>query len=333
MGRLQTRYGGLAKVITAALLGAVLLGLLLSGCGEKKVASVNGESIKASDFNRLVEYYKKENENRYGVSYDGETGKERLKALKENVLDGMIDERLLLQEAKQRGIAIAKEQIQTKVDQDKAMVGGEQAYQDLLKEQLQMTEAEFRVEMENQMIIEELYKQVVAGQQVTPQEISDYYEKNQSQFMTLEQIRASHILLNTEEEAKAVIAQLKGGANFEDLAVQKSIDPSAKENKGDLGYFDQESNLVPEFMEAAVALKAGQTSQSPVKTQFGYHVIRVVDRKPAKQMTLEETTDSISDQLKQDKESTVFQKFIDDLEANAKIQKEDLTADSTATSS
>jgi peptidyl-prolyl cis-trans isomerase C len=294
------------------------------------VATVNGEKIKENDLSRLVDYYKKDYENRYGYSFDGQVGEEKLNALKDDVLGEMIKERLLIQEAKKRGITVSKDQVQKKVDADKAMLGGDQAYKDLLQEQFQMTEAEFRVETENQLIIEELYNQVVAGQQVTPQEVSDYYANNQEQFLTLEQIRASHILLNTEDEAKAVIAQLKAGASFEDLATEKSTDPTAKDNKGDLGYFDQEANLVSEFKEAAFALKTGQITPDPVKSQFGYHVIKVVDRKPARQMTLEEATPSITDELKQDKESTVFQKFLDDLEAGAQVQKEDFAGSGAA---
>ena len=126
----------------------------------------------------------------------------------------MVTERVLLQEAQKRGIKVTGEQVQSRVDQDKAMVGGEQAYQDALRDQLKMTEAEYRQELEKQMMLETLYQQVVTGQEVKPEEVSDYYNNNKDMFVEPEKVKASHILLNTEEEAKAVITQLKGGSKL-----------------------------------------------------------------------------------------------------------------------
>ena len=113
--------------------------------------------------------------------------------------------------------------------------------------------------------------------------------------------------------------------------MEKSTDPSAKENKGDLGYFDKEANLVQEFKDAAFKLKAGETTQSPVKTQFGFHVIKVVDKTASKQQTLEEATPEITDQLRSEKESGFFQQFVDNLMAGATIVKEDVTGESAET--
>jgi peptidyl-prolyl cis-trans isomerase C len=93
-----------------------------------------------------------------------------------------------------------------------------------------------------------------------------------------EEVHARHILVGSEDEAKEVIAQLEGGADFAGLAGEHSVDPSARSNGGDLGFF-RRGQMVPEFAEAAFALEPGQRTEAPVQTQFGWHVIEVLDRR------------------------------------------------------
>ncbi|WP_374384824.1 peptidylprolyl isomerase [Dongia sp.] len=106
------------------------------------------------------------------------------------------------------------------------------------------------------------------------------------------EIAASHILVKTEEEAKAIIADLEKGADFGKLAEEKSIDPSAKSNKGALGWFTKGA-MVKEFEDAAFALKNGETSKAPVKSQFGYHVIRVTGDRNKALPTFNKTKDEV----------------------------------------
>lgn len=106
------------------------------------------------------------------------------------------------------------------------------------------------------------------------------------------EIDASHILLKTEDEAKAVIEQLKGGADFATLAKEKSIDPSAKGNSGDLGWFTQDV-MVKEFGDAAFAMKKGEVSTAPVKSQFGFHVIKLNDERTKPLPTFDKQKDEI----------------------------------------
>lgn len=95
-----------------------------------------------------------------------------------------------------------------------------------------------------------------------------------------EEVHARHVLLESEEEAKQVIEQLKGGADFAELAKTKSKDPSAQSNAGDLGYFRREA-MVPEFADAAFSIEPGMVGSEPIKSQFGWHVIKVEDRRQA----------------------------------------------------
>jgi peptidyl-prolyl cis-trans isomerase C len=104
------------------------------------------------------------------------------------------------------------------------------------------------------------------------------YDELSGGYKPHEEIHAHHVLLETEDQAKAVIADLRAGGVFEDVAKAKSKDPSAAQNGGDLGFFAKEQ-MVPEFSDAATALKVGEVTAQPVKTQFGWHVIRLDEKR------------------------------------------------------
>ena len=127
--------------------------------------------------------------------------------------------------------------------------------------------------------------------------------------------RARHILVDAEDKAKALIAQIKGGANFEELAKKESKDPGSGANGGDLDWAAAGS-YVTEFSEAMVKLDKGQMTDAPVKSQFGWHIIRVDDVRQAQLPSFDEVKPQIQQQLKQQK----MQAFQEQLRAKAKIQ-------------
>jgi len=127
--------------------------------------------------------------------------------------------------------------------------------------------------------------------------------------------RARHILVAKEEEAKAIIANLKKGAKFEDLAKKQSKDPGSGANGGDLDWANAKS-YVPEFSEAMVKLTKGQTTQAPVKSQFGFHVIRLDDVRDAQLPQYDDVKAQIQQQMQQERLS----KFQDDLRTKAKVE-------------
>lgn len=131
-----------------------------------------------------------------------------------------------------------------------------------------------------------------------------------------QQFRASHILVPTEEAAKQLIAQLKGGANFGALAKAQSTDAGSKDRGGDLDWFTPGS-MTPPFAEAVRKLKKGETTTEPVKTQFGYHVIRVTDTRQAAPPPYE----SVKDRLVQIVENKKFKAYVDGLVEKAKVTK------------
>ncbi|MBB1604882.1 MULTISPECIES: peptidylprolyl isomerase [unclassified Variovorax] len=127
--------------------------------------------------------------------------------------------------------------------------------------------------------------------------------------------KARHILVETEDEAKKIIADLKKGAKFEDIAKKQSKDPGSGANGGDLDWANPAS-FVPEFSEAMIKLGKGETTPAPIKSQFGYHIIRVDDIRQAELPKIDEVKPQITQQLQQQR----LQKYQEELRAKAKIE-------------
>ncbi len=141
-----------------------------------------------------------------------------------------------------------------------------------------------------------------------------YEEMKQEEGFSYEEVHARHILLETEDDAKAVIADLEGGADFVELAKEKSTGPSGPQG-GDLGYF-KKGAMVPEFETAAFEMEVGTSSPEPIKTQFGFHIIKVEDKRFV-EPSLEETEPQIRDELAR----TIVNAFLDDLREGAEIER------------
>jgi peptidyl-prolyl cis-trans isomerase C len=151
---------------------------------------------------------------------------------------------------------------------------------------------------------------------VSEEAVRARYDLLAKDFVPAEEVHARHILVETEEAAKGVIADLNKGVDFADLARTKSKDPSGAQNGGDLGYFAQK-DMVPEFAAAAFAMQPGQVSKTPVKTQFGWHVIKVEDRRMSSLPTFEQAKNPISQQLAE----AAAQQTVTELREKAKIKR------------
>jgi len=130
-----------------------------------------------------------------------------------------------------------------------------------------------------------------------------------------EEVSARHILLKTEAEAKAVVVELKKGVDFAELAKRRSIDPAASSG-GDLGYFTKDQ-MVPEFSQAAFSLKKGEITEAPVKTSFGWHVIRVEDKRTSGPPSFEEVREELSEGMSRE----VIQDMLKDLRGKSKVER------------
>jgi peptidyl-prolyl cis-trans isomerase C len=176
-----------------------------------------------------------------------------------------------------------------------------------VKEQIAAAETE---------ILANAYVSSIARSEITEAKLRTAYDQYAKQAPQTEEVHARHILVATEQEAKDIIAQLDKGADFATLAKDKTTDPSGKSNGGDLGYFTKQ-DMVPEFANAAFALKPGEYTKTPVKTQFGWHVIKLEDKRTKSFPDFEQ----VKDQVK----SYVVQKAQTDqivaLREGAKIEK------------
>ncbi len=144
-------------------------------------------------------------------------------------------------------------------------------------------------------VIEEAYLARIVDDATTEDKLKARYDSWSKTQAPREQVHARHILLAKKEEAQAVIADLKKGMDFAELAKQRSTDPAGKAG-GDLGYFTKEE-MVPEFADAAFKLKPGEISQEPVQTKFGWHVIQVQERRAAPAPKYEEAREKIADDI------------------------------------
>ena len=175
--------------------------------------------------------------------------------------------------------------------------------------------ADYKAQMElarQSILIRELFEDHKNKHPVTDAEAKAEYDKFKSQ-TTGTEYRARHILVEGEEEAKALTAQIKGGAKFEDLAKEKSKDPGSGANGGDLDFAKPES-YVPEFGAAMAKLKKGEMTETPVKTQFGWHIIKLEDTRAAQFPDFEGVKAQIVQRLAQ----TKLAKFQEDMLKNAK---------------
>ena len=173
-----------------------------------------------------------------------------------------------------------------------------------------------RMAFVEEQVIQDFWLQREIAKKVTPEKLQQRYEERLKSMPPEEEVHARHILVASEDDAKAIIADLKKGGDFDKLAKEKSTDKASGAEGGDLGWF-KKSDMVKEFADAAFALKKGELSETPIKTQFGYHVIKLEDRRQAPPPAFEE----MQDQLREELAREAVTAMLDQLRASAKIDK------------
>jgi peptidyl-prolyl cis-trans isomerase C len=173
-----------------------------------------------------------------------------------------------------------------------------------------------RMSFVEEQVIQDFWLQREIAKKVTPERLQQRYEERLKSMPAEEEVHARHILVSSEDEAKTIIADLKKGAAFDKLAKEKSTDKASGAEGGDLGWF-KKTDMVKEFADAAFALKKGETTEMPVKTQFGYHIIWIEDRRKAPPPAFEEMQEQLREELARETVTGV----LDTLRASAKIEK------------
>src|SRR4030043_1688305 len=162
-----------------------------------------------------------------------------------------------------------------------------------------------------------LEKEIESKAKVTDQDVKDYYEKNKEDFAPVSQIRMSLILVKTEEEAKKILERLNKGEDFAKVAKKSSVDLNSAKNGGDMGYLSR-GQMTSELEAVAVRLKTGEVSE-PIKTQSGYQIIKVTDKKLGSVVEFERVKNFISQQLSAEKQKEVFDSYIESLKKSYKV--------------
>lgn len=164
-----------------------------------------------------------------------------------------------------------------------------------------------------------LKKEIEDKAVVDDTEARTFFDQNKDKFVIGTQLKASHILVETEDEAKSIHDKIKKGENFAALAKKHSKDKGSAENGGDLGYFTK-GKMVPEFENAAAGLKVGEVSE-PVRTRFGFHIIKLTDIQQGTQATFEQSAEAIKRQLIAEKRKNLFDTFVEKLKGELKVVK------------
>lgn len=304
------------KKISAVLVYVLLLLFILTGCGAKVVAVVNGEKISEEELNTRVSQFAA----MYGYDVENPDNKEMIGYLKQQVMEYLIEEKIILQSAKERKLEVKNEDVEAELDSIKGQLGDEEKFKEFLAER-KFTEKDLKTFISNQLILNKLIYEVTRDITTSDRDPKEYYEEYKSEFYEPEKIQARNIVVRTEAEALDIISRLDKGEDFAKLAVELSIDPSAKDNEGLIDYFDSTAMLVDEFKDAAFALKVGEYTKEPVKSLYGFHIIKVEDRIAAKTRTFEEVKDELVNRFIMEEKNEKFMEFVDDLMEKAVIER------------
>ncbi len=287
------------------------------------VAVVNGEKITKEELDKALN----EAAQASGIKPEELTAEQKMEGYRQ-ILDDLITDKLITKAAVE--VTVSDEEVNAEIAKLRGQFPTEEEFVAQLTAVGQTPE---KVATALKKLLQQrkwVESQVGTSADVTDADVAKFYEENKQEFEQPEQVKASHILFltkpdDTEEasnaqlaKAKDAAAKAKKGGDFSALAKELSEEPGAKESGGDLGFFSKD-RMVPEFSEAAFQLKPGDISE-PVRTQFGWHVIKVEDKKEAGTSSLEEVKPQLSAYLKQDKQRKAVSELIAKLRADAKIE-------------
>ncbi|NLY44470.1 MAG: hypothetical protein GX053_00515 [Tissierella sp.] len=299
------------KILIISLILVFAMGL--SGCAndvEGVVARVNDEDITQEEFDVEFEIYKKTYERQLGegaltrVEPDGGTLETEIK---EMLLDTLIAERLIKQDSVAKEISVTDEEVNERLEDLIDSLGGEEQFAEFL-ESNSMTREYFTSYTKNDILFNKHSEHFINNVEIDAKEAEDFFNENKEDLIVL---KASHILLSTEEDGNRVLQALENGESFEDLVIIESKDSTSAVNGGDLGYIVKgKYAAVPEFEKTIFELEVGEISNL-VKTDVGFHIIRLDERKDS----FEELKDEISGLLKNQE----YANYVKELEEKAKI--------------
>jgi peptidyl-prolyl cis-trans isomerase C len=286
------------------------------------LAKVNGESITKADFEKAIQNV----EQRAG----GPVPADQRDRIYRGVLDQMVGYKLLTQETKARKVAVPDADVDARVGQLRQQFPNEDAFKQVLAQQ-HMTVEQLKADARQDMAVEKLIEDAIAAKvAVKPEDVEAFYKANQEHFQQPERVRASHILIQVPKEADAatkakarakaedLLKQARAGKDFAELARQNSQDPGSAANGGDLGFFAK-GQMVGPFNDVAFSQKPGTISDI-VETDFGFHIIKVVEKQPAGVVKLQEAKPQIQQYLENQARQQQTQAFVESLRTKSKVE-------------
>lgn len=286
------------------------------------LARVNGENVTKAEFEEAIGSLEQRNQ--------APVPPDQRDAVYRGVLDQLVGLKLLSQEAAAKKIAVPEADVDAQMAQIRQQFPSEDVFNQALKAQnktLEIIKADARRSMAITKMLETAIEAKVA---VTPAQAKKFYDENPDQFKRPEQVRASHILIATQEnadvatkaaakrKAEGLLKQLKSGGDFAALAKENSQDPGSAIKGGDLGFFPR-GQMVGPFDQVAFTLVPGATSDL-VETQFGYHIIRVVEKKEAGAVALDEVRPQLEQFLQNQNRQREMTSYVAALKAKGKVE-------------
>jgi len=279
--KIVKRKMAISAIVACLIVGAVLM-IGADSSAKNTVASVGDEVITKEELtNTLMELY-------------GQT-----------TLQSLIDNKVIELEAEKQNISVSEKEIDKELQSYMESFGGEDSF-NLALEQSGGTLEQVKSEIENYLKLKKLLEPEI---EITEEEMKNYFEENKELFNQEEQVKASHILVEDEATAKKVSKKLASGEKFEELAKEYSTDTSNAEQGGDLGYFAK-GEMVEEFEKAAFSLDVGKISD-PVKTDYGYHIIKVTDKKAAKEANYKDHQAEVKERILEEKMETEYSTWLE----------------------
>jgi peptidyl-prolyl cis-trans isomerase C len=286
------------------------------------VATVNGESVTKADFDRAVQAL----EARAGGPIPTDQRDEVLRG----VLDQLIGYKVLSQESRTRSVTVPDSEVDARINQIRQQFPSEEAFTEMLAQRkltLEQVKSDARQDMAIAKMIDAEIAEKIA---VKPEQVTDFYAKNPDEFKQGESVRASHILISVPRGADAatkgqahakaeqVLKEAKGGKDFAALAKEHSADPGSAPGGGDLGFF-QQGQMVGPFNDVAFSLEPGAISDI-VETEFGFHIIKVAEKKAGRTIPLDEVKPQVEQYLQQRNRQEQTEAFVNGLKAKGKIE-------------
>jgi Parvulin-like peptidyl-prolyl isomerase len=279
------------------------------------LATVGSENIMEDDLNKVMKSYDSKLKQQYGADYTSDGNlKTAIKKLKKQELDKLIAEKILLMKAGELNLKLTDSDINKQVDEEagkfKAKYSGLGQYENILK-QNGLTETELKGLIKNLVIVKAAKEDIVKNVTIADDEVKAYYDKNKEAIFTKDAgADVAHILVADEGKARELKAKLDAGADFGTLAKENSLDTGTKNNGGSLGFVEYNTKeLVSEFVEGFKNLKEGQVSE-PVKSIYGYHLIKVTGIKSGEVVPFDEVKDQLKNFLLVQKKEGIYNEKI-----------------------